>query len=136
TDGGYPDFAARPILRVPIFGAVLAASLAAMLLMRLLRANNPWMIGGLLGAGLIAGLGLVEGRAPQIPFAFGQFLIGITIGARFQRENMVGVGRVLAVALVFILLMTGLLSGYAALLHLGTGLDLSSAVLAASPGGM
>ena len=136
TDGGYPDFAARPILQPEVFGAVLAASLAAMLVMRLLRANNPWMIGGLLGAGLIAGLGVVEGRAPQIPFAFGQFLIGITIGVRFKRENMAGVGRVLAVALAFILLMTGLLSGYAALLHLATGLDLSSAVLAASPGGM
>ncbi len=125
-----------PVLPASAFLCVLAVSGLAVFLVKLMRANNPWMIGGLLGAGLLAGFDLVQGRAPHLPFIAGQYMIGITIGARFKRRNLIGAGRMLIIAPLFILLMSGLLACYALGMHQLTGLPVATAILAASPGGM
>lgn len=135
-DGGASASGSLKALSLPVYVGLLLASFGAVYLVRFLRANNPWMIGALLAAGCAAGFGWVEGRAPEVPFALGQYLIGITIGARFRKENMVGMARILMLVVLSIAAMTMLLFGYAVLLHLTSGLDLSSMTLAASPGGM
>jgi uncharacterized protein len=102
-----------------------------------LRLNNPWMIGALTGAGIAAASGLFVGRLPLPLYWFGQqFLIGISIGSRFKREVVLRLPRVFVSSAVFVLILATLLFGYAALLSLLTGLDLASATLGASPGGL
>lgn len=125
-----------PTLTMLVFLGVLAVSGLSVFAVRALRANNPWMIGGLIGAGLIAGFGLVQGRAPYLPFVLGQYMIGITIGARFKRENLRGARRVLAITPVFVLLLSGVLAAFAFVVHLFSSLPAATAILSASPGGM
>ena len=122
-----------PLLDV---ASVLVIGLAGVTVARLLRLNNPWMIGALAGAGVAAASGLFVGRLPPPLYWFGQFLIGISIGSRFKRAVVLRLPRVFFSSMVFVLILAALLFGYAALLSSLTGLDLASATLAASPGGL
>lgn len=135
-DGGIPQVVGRPLLSPPQLVFVFACCGLSVFLIRFTGANNPWMIGGLIGASVLAASGLVDGRVPYFLYALGQFMIGIAIGARFKRENLVKLPRVCVMAAVFIVVMTLMLFVYALLVHVATDLDLSSMTLAASPGGL
>lgn len=135
-DGGLPQLSDRSVLPIEKLSLVFAASFLCVYLVRFTGANNTWMIGGLLGSGLLAASGLIEGKVPYALFAFGQFMIGISIGARFKRESLIHLPRVCATAALFVIGMTTMLFGYAVLVHVATGIDLSSMTLAASPGGL
>jgi membrane AbrB-like protein len=135
-DGGLPQVSDRSILSIGQLGLVFAFAGVCVFLVRFTGANNTWMIGGLLGAGIVAASGLVEGKVPYALFALGQFMIGISIGARFKRENLVQLPRVCVMSALFIVGMTVMLFGYGVLVHLATGLDLSSLALSTSPGGL
>lgn len=123
---------------LPLFevAQVLMLGLAGVGLARLARLNNPWMIGALTGAGFAAASGLYLGRLPLPLYWFGQFMIGISIGARFKREIVMHLPRVVFSSAIFVLVLAALLFGYAAMISAITGLDLASATLAASPGGL
>jgi membrane AbrB-like protein len=135
-DGGIHHEAGR--LALPPSALVLVFACAALiaLLFRSTGAGNPWMIGGLTGGGTLAAFGLVDGHIPYPLFALGQFLIGIAIGSGFKRDYLVKLPLVCAMAVIFIVAMTLLLFFYAVSMHLVTGMDLSSAALAVSPGGL
>lgn len=135
-DGGLLSQEARLDLPAFVYAGVLLACLVSIRLVRYIGANNPWMIGALLAAALLAGSGLVAGRTPAIPFALGQYLIGISIGARFERERMKGILRILGLAMGMVLVMSLLLAGYAWLLSRISGQGLSTTILLTSPGGM
>lgn len=136
-DGGIAASAAsRATLSFPDVAITLAACLGCVGLVRLARLNNAWMIGALLGSSIVATTGLIEGHMPAMLFAFGQFLIGIAIGARFRRENLMRLPRVCVAVTLFIVVLTVVLLAYAACLSFATGIDLSSAALASSPGGL
>lgn len=128
--------AARPVLGWIPTVAVLAVGLAGVMVARLWRLNNPWMIGALVAVGGAASSGLVEGRLPSLLYWCGQFLIGISIGARFERGIVLRLPRVVAASSFFVLVLATLLFGYAFLLSRLSGLDLASATLGASPGGL
>ena len=115
---------------------VLMMGLAGVGLARLARLNNPWMIGALTGAGAAAATGLFFGRLPLPLYWFGQFMIGISIGARFKRDIVLRLPRVVLASTIFILTLAALLFGYAAIVSTWSGLDLASATLGASPGGL
>ncbi|RUM96490.1 AbrB family transcriptional regulator [Pseudaminobacter arsenicus] len=135
-DGGLPQNSERSLLSLDQLGIVFAVAALCVYLVRFTGANNTWMIGGLLGAGIVAASGMVEGRVPYAIFAFGQFMIGISIGARFKRESLVQLPRICLMSALFVACMTTMLFGYAVLVHLVTGLDLSGMTLSASPGGL
>jgi uncharacterized protein len=135
-DGGIPGAMGAAPADLLELAIVFAAGLACVAAFSALRANNAWMIGALFGGGLVAGLEFVDGRMPAILFALGQFLIGIAIGARFKRENLVRLPRVVAMVTIFIICLGLLLFGYALFLWWLTGIDLSSTTLASSPGGL
>lgn len=135
-DGGLLSQGGRPDLPPLIYAGVLLVSLLSIRLVRYIGANNSWMIGALLAAALLAGSGLVSGRTPTIPFALGQYLIGISIGARFERERMKGILRILGLAMGMVLVMSLILAGYAWFLSRITELGISTTILVASPGGM
>lgn len=130
--GDMPQRSALPLHIVPL---LLGASVAAVLVVRLLRLNNPWMIGALAGAAAITAAGYVEDRMPPAIFYFGQFLIGIATGARFRRDVVLRLARLALVSAGFILVLTAALLVYAVVLARVGGLDVASAALAASPGG-
>jgi len=115
---------------------VLGMGLAGVGTAQLARLNNPWMIGALVGAGVAAATGLLFGRLPLPHYWFGQFMIGISIGARFKRDIVMRLPRVVFASTVFILSLAALLFGYAAIVSAASGLDLASATLGASPGGL
>ena len=135
-DGGLPQLSDRTVLPLHQLGFVFAFAGLCVFLVRFTGANNTWMIGGLLGAGILGASGLIEGRVPYVLFALGQFMIGISIGARFKRESLVQLPRVCIMSALFIVFMTAMLFGYALLVHFTTGLDLSSMALSVSPGGL
>jgi membrane AbrB-like protein len=135
-DGGLPQTAGRATLPLDHLAGVFAVTGVCVFLVRFTGANNTWMIGGLVGAGIVAASGFVDGKVPYALFAAGQFLIGISIGARFKRENLMQLPRVCAMAVLFVVAMTGILFGYGVLIHFATGLDLSSLALITSPGGL
>ena len=129
------------VLSLPFLDAahtilVLAIGALGVGLARLLRFNNPWMIGALLAVGATAASGFLEGRLPMPLYWLGQFLIGISIGARFKRETVLRLPRIFLTSALFVLVLAALLFGYAAILSRVGGLDLASAALGASPGGL
>lgn len=130
------DIALQPSLSASHTFTALALGIAGVSVARLLRLNNPWMIGALVGAGATAATGLLIGKIPPPLYWFGQFLIGISIGARFRREIVVRLPRLFATSALFVLVLAACLFGYAVLLSVLTGLDLASAALGASPGGL
>ena len=64
---------------------LIAASVAAALLLRLMKFPASWMFGAMIGSSVLHGTGLVEGGLP--PWVRGVALVGIgaLIGARFAR---------------------------------------------------
>lgn len=135
-DGGLPDQASQ--IRLPWWhvAVALAAGLAGVAATRLLRFNNPWTVGAILGTACVAATGFLEGRMPGFLFSLGQFLIGLSIGARFRRESLMRLPRIFAVSALFTILLSLLLFAYAAAVSAVTGINLASAALGSSPGGM
>jgi uncharacterized protein len=112
-------------------GGALGIGVAA-----LLRLNNPWMIGALIGATVLTATGFIHGRLPTWLFATGQLLIGLTIGARFRREFVVRLPRLCVMSALHTLLLAALLFFYALLAAKISGLDPASTALGSSPGGL
>lgn len=121
-----------PLLLVPLLGLI---GLVGVYTVKTLRFNNPWMIGALVGVGLFSALGYFDGRMPREVFYGGQFLLGISIGARFRREVVLKLGRFAVVSCGLVLVMTAAMALYAAALAYLGDIDVASAALAASPGG-
>jgi membrane AbrB-like protein len=136
VDGGIPSVSLADDLSIREMAILFAGAVAGVALLTLMRANNAWMVGALVASGTLAGLGIVSGHMPAPLFMLGQFLIGIAIGGNFRRESLLRLPRVAVMVVVFIALLTLLLFGYAVLLWLATGIDLSSTALASSPGGL
>lgn len=122
---------------LPWLHTLLALALGAggVWLARLLRFNNPWMLGALIGTGTAAALGLLVGKLPTWLFYAGQFMIGIAVGARFRRESLMRLPRFAVAVTGTIIIVAAIMGAYAALLSRLSGLDLASAALGASPGG-
>jgi membrane AbrB-like protein len=115
--------------------AAMALGFGGVFLARIARFNNPWMLGALIGTGAAAALGLLIGRLPTALFYAGQFMIGISVGARFSRGSIARLPRFAVAATCTILLVASVMATYAAALSRLSGLDLASAALGASPGG-
>jgi uncharacterized protein len=66
---------------------LIAASVAAALLLRLVKFPASWMFGAMIGSSVLHGSGMVEGGLP--PWVRGAALVGIgaLIGSRFARMN-------------------------------------------------
>ena len=116
--------------------AILALAALGVGLTTLIRLNNPWMIGALLAVGLAAGFNLVSGHIAFPLQAAGQFLIGISIGTRFQREALRRMPRVVAGSVLAVLALSAILFAVGAVLSLVGPIDLGTAVLSSSAGGI
>jgi hypothetical protein len=67
---------------------LIAASVAAALLLRLIKFPASWMFGAMIGAGVLHGAGLIEGSLPSWARAAALIGIGTLIGTRFARTKL------------------------------------------------
>jgi uncharacterized protein len=133
--GHEPVIETAPILAIKPMLLVIAAALVGVFIIGTLRFNNPWSIGALFGVAVLTASGYLDGSIPREIYYLGQFLIGITIGARFRREIVRKLIRLTWVITGFILVMMTALLGYAWVMSSVTGIDFASSALASSPGG-
>lgn len=98
--------------------------------------KNAWMTGSLIAVGLASATGWVSGHIIPAVLWVAQFLIGIAIGARFQRDQFASLPRVVFFGAVMVMAMTSLSAACATVLAHASGVDISTLALALAPGGI
>ena len=125
----------QSLATLPVVLLLGAAALMGALVLRLVRIGNPWMLGALTAAGILSGSGLVDARLPVWILWAGQYLIGLSIGVRFKRDIVRRLPRFGLASAAFSVVLGALLAGVSTGLHIASGMDLPSLILALSPGG-
>jgi membrane AbrB-like protein len=133
--GNVSDLAVQAYLTWPTLFAALGCGIVGIGFAWLLRFNNPWMIGALIGASAATATGLLHGRMPYWLFAIGQLMMGLAIGARFRREMVMRLPRLFAISALHTLALAAMLLAVAFAVASLTSLDFASAALGTSPGG-
>ncbi|MFV5213953.1 AbrB family transcriptional regulator [Azonexus caeni] len=121
------------LARLPL---LIAASLAGVGVLRLLRIANAWVLGPLLGVGVLSALTVPLSALPGWAVNGGQLLIGCSLGSRFSREFFRAAPRFIGTTALSALLsiLLGLLLSL--LLAHFSGVPLATLVLATAPGGV
>lgn len=95
-----------------------------------------WLLGALLAVGLVTATGAFSGQIPSSLMAVAQVIVGMSLGAKFQREHLRKIPKAIAVgtpALVVIIIAMAMLGiGFSQLLPM----DAPTMVLAFSIGGL
>jgi membrane AbrB-like protein len=131
-----PPAAAVAIASPLELAALIAASVAAALLLRLMRFPASWMFGAMIGSSVLHGTGLTDGALP--PWVRGVALVGIgaLIGTRFARMN----GRVLLshvnAALGSFAIAIVISAVFVAVIALTTHVRFADVIVAFAPGAM
>jgi membrane AbrB-like protein len=131
-----PPTAAVTIASPLELAALIAASVAAALLLRLIRFPASWMFGAMIGSSVLHGTGLTDGALP--PWVRGVALVGIgaLIGTRFARMN----GRVLLshvnAALGSFAIAIVISAVFVAVIALTTHVRFADVIVAFAPGAM
>lgn len=122
------DFTRLPLL--------VAASLAGVGLFRLLRIANGWVLGPLLGVGVLSAFAVPLSALPGWMINGGQLLLGCALGCRFSRTFFRAAPRFMAVAALTALL--SIVLGFALALALAhfAEIPLATLALATAPGGV
>jgi len=116
--------------------ALMAASFAGGLILRLFKLPNYWFLGSILTVSIIGSLGLVHGRVPDVILTVAQVIIGVSIGTQYRHEFLTRLLRLLLSSFVtvpFALLATGLL---AAVYTAALALPLTTMFLSLAPAGI
>lgn len=131
--------AALPPLPPPpgVLWLVLAACVAVGVgLGRRLHIPSPNFLGPFVAAVLAGRLLPWDLRVPASLFAAALLFLGLTIGSRFDAATARKLGRILAAETVLVLGFVLFSLGVGYLYHLVTGVNLTTAVLGLTPGGM
>lgn len=120
-------------LRVPL---LIGASFAGIALFRLLRLANAWVLGPLLGVGVVCALDIPLSALPGWVVNGGQLLIGCSLGCRFSREFFRAAPRFMGAAALSALVSIALAFGLAGTLAALTAVPLATLSLATAPGGI
>ena len=136
TSSSAPAWADAAIASPLELAGLIAASVAAALLLLLLKFPASWMFGAMIGSSLLHGTGLIEGGLP--PWLRNVALVGIgaLIGTRFARVKMktllshvhAGLGS-FAIAIV-------ISAVFVAVIALTTNVRLADIIVAFAPGAM
>lgn len=120
----------------PGLAMLFLISAASALTLQKMQAPTPWMLGPLLCTVLVTASGYSWTSMPYGLSAFGQALIGCSLGSRFNREFLVRAPRLL-IAIGVGTVMTILLSGMVGFLVAALiDTPLPSMILATAPGGI
>ena len=124
-----------PLLAGTALPWLLPAALAGWLLARR-QWPNPWFIGPLTVSLLLASSGILAGRLPPGWVELAQLLIGIALGARVNRDELLAAPAFMRAFLLSLLLLLLLAVAGAVLLAWGSGLHPAQTILALAPGGI
>src|SRR6266850_2732981 len=115
---------------------LIAASVAAALLLRLIRFPASWMFGAMIGSSVLHGTGLIEGGLP--PWVRGVALVGIgaLIGARFARMNAKTLLSHVNAALGSFAIAIAISAVFVAVIALTTHVRFADIIVAFAPGAM
>jgi uncharacterized protein len=129
--------AAALVIASPLeLAALVAASVAAALLLRLTKFPASWMFGAMIGSSLLHGTGLIEGGLP--PWVRGVALIGIgaLIGARFARMKAKTLLSHVNAALGSFAVAVVISAVFVAVIALTTHVRFADVIVAFAPGAM
>ncbi len=125
-----PDATMAGLAAMAIAGVAVAAGMAR------IGMAAPWIFGGLLGAAMLHGSGLVVGDCPRW-FAEAAFaLVGVYIGCRFSGITWPSLRGALAMSVGALVIGLAVSLAAATLLNALTGLPLGMALVAFAPGGL
>lgn len=113
---------------------LLASSLVGFAVIRRLRLSNPFFLGSLAGAALASALALPISAYPYPVLAGAQILLGVWLGAVFDRAFFREAGRFVPAALLSTLLMILLCLGLGLALAPLTGSHWTTMILGTAPG--
>ena len=116
--------------------ALIAASVAAALVLRLVKFPASWMFGAMIGSSVLHGTGLIEGGLP--PWVRGIALVGIgsLIGSRFARMKTKVLLSHVHAALGSFAVAVAISAIFVAVIALTTPVRFSDIVVAFAPGAM
>lgn len=131
--------AAAPLAR-GVFGgdtvAILAVGYAVAWGMERLGVKNAFLLGALLASIFDSLTGVIGGSVPNWLFVAAQVAIGLALGARFDREDVRHMPRIVAMGLLVSLITSAIIIGMALVLAGPLGVPLPVMTLAGAPGGM
>jgi membrane AbrB-like protein len=115
---------------------LIAASVAAALLLRLIRFPASWMFGAMVGSSVLHGTGLIEGGLP--PWVRGVALVGIgaLIGSRFARMKTKTLLSHVHAALGSFAIAIAISAVFVAVIALTTHVRFADVIVAFAPGAM
>ena len=115
---------------------LIAASVAASLLLRLVKFPASWMFGAMIGSSVLHGAGLVEGGLPPSVRGIALIGIGALIGSRFARMKVKTLLSHVNAALGSFAIAIVISGVFVAVIALTTAVKLSDVVVAFAPGAM
>lgn len=116
--------------------ALVAASVAVALMLRLIKFPASWMFGAMLGSALLHGSGTIEGGLPPWLRAAALIGIGALIGTRFARISARTVLSHIGAALGSFVVAVAISAVFVAIIALTTTIRFSDIVVAFAPGAM
>jgi len=115
---------------------LIAASVAAALLLRLIKFPASWMFGGMIGSSVLHGTGLIEGGLPLWVRAVALVGIGALIGSRFARVNTKTLLSHVNAALGSFAIAIAISAVFVAVIALTTHVRFADVIVAFAPGAM
>lgn len=134
--GSVFDAASAHTIPYELVPVVLLVALIGVGALRVIRFAAAWMVGALLAVGVASAWGLFDGGMPNVVFFLGQYFIGLNIGSRFKRETVLRLPSLAWKIVIFHCLFITALFALAFAVSLLFSIDLASAALALSPGGL
>jgi membrane AbrB-like protein len=131
-----PPAAAAAIASPLELAELIAASVAAALLLRLIKFPASWMFGAMIGSSLLHGTGLIEGGLPPWVRAVALVGIGALIGSRFARMTIKTLLSHVNAALGSFAIAIAISAVFVAVIVLTTQVRFADIVVAFAPGAM
>lgn len=95
-----------------------------------------WLLGAVLAVGVVAATGTIGGRMPNALLAAAQVIVGMALGARFERDRLASIPRAIAAGLPALVTIIIIMAGAATLAAVVLDQSVASLILAFSIGGM
>lgn len=131
-----PPAAATAIASPLELAELIAASVAAALLLRLIKFPASWMFGAMIGSGVLHGTGVIEGGLPPWVRAIALVGIGALIGSRFARMRPKTLFSHLNAAVGSFAIAVTISAIFVAVIALTTHVRFADIIVAYAPGAM
>lgn len=129
-------FTFTSILTIEKLGLVMAVALMGGWLGNRFSLPASWLLGALLAVAALTASGAVEGQIPEALMAVAQIIVGMSLGAKFEKERLKRLPRAMAVGCAALLAIIIIMAGLGVLLSYILPIQAPELVLALSIGGL